>query len=46
MNIAILLDAEGEIENIGEEEPDRDLLPAVYAERDDLRARLGKIIDG
>jgi len=44
-NIAILLDAEGEIENFGEEEPDGDLLPAVYAERDDLRARLGKIID-
>ena len=45
-NIAILLDAEGEIENIGEDEPDGELLPSVYAERDDLRARMGKIIDG
>jgi len=45
-NIAILLDTEGEIENIGEDEPDGDFLPSVYAERDDLRARMGKIIDG
>jgi len=44
-NISILLDAENDIENFGEEIPDGDLLPAVYAERDDLRERLGKIID-
>ena len=28
------------------EEPSDEILPAVYAERDDLRVRLGKIIDG
>ena len=44
-NIAILLDAENDIEFFGEEESD-DVLPAIYAERDDLRSRLGKIIDG
>ncbi|MCL2662743.1 MAG: RNA polymerase sigma factor [Oscillospiraceae bacterium] len=45
-NIAILLDAENDIEHYGEEESDDDVLPAIYAERDDLRSRLSKIIDG
>jgi RNA polymerase sigma factor (sigma-70 family) len=45
-NIAILMDAESDIENFGDEIPDTDFLPAIYAERDDLRVRLGKIIDG
>jgi RNA polymerase sigma factor (sigma-70 family) len=44
-NIAILMDAESEIEDYADE-PSDEFLPAVYAERDDLRERLGKIIDG
>ena len=44
-NIAILLDAEQDIENFDAEESD-ELLPAVYAERADLKQRLGRIIDG
>ena len=44
-NIAILLDAEKEIENFDDEESDA-LIPAVYAERADLKERLGRIIDG
>jgi len=44
-NIAILRDAESEMEEISEDISD-DVLPSVYAERDDLRMRLGKIIDG
>lgn len=44
-SIAILLDAESEIEANLEESSD-ELLPAVYAERDDLCIRLSKIIDG
>ena len=43
-NIAILEDAENETDIIGNIESD-EMLPAVYAERDDLRVRLGKIID-
>ena len=43
-NITILMDAESETEDFSEEASD-ELLPAVYAERDDLRTRLGKIID-
>ena len=45
-NIAILLDAENDMADFGDETLDSNLLPALYAERDDLRARLGKIIDG
>ena len=44
-NIAILLDAESDISDFSDIESD-ELLPAVYAERDDLRYRLGKIIEG
>ena len=44
-NIAILMDADNDIENFDDESSD-DLLPAIYAERDDLRTRLGKIING
>ena len=44
-NIAILLDAESDIDDFQDMESD-DLLPAVYAERDDLKHRLGKILDG
>ena len=44
-NIAVPLDADDDIEAYLEE-PSDELLPAVYAERDDLRIRLGKIIDG
>ena len=43
-NITILLDADSDIDNFGEDISD-ELLPAIYAERDDLRKRLGKIID-
>jgi len=43
-NIKILMDAESETEDFTEDESD-EFLPAVYAERDDLRSRLGKIID-
>ena len=43
-NIKILMDAESETEDFSEDESD-EFLPAVYAERDDLRSRLGKIID-
>jgi len=43
-NIAILIDSENEIENIGLEESE-ELVPAVYAEREDLRVRLGRILD-
>jgi len=45
-SIAMLLDAVDDIEKFGEGATDGDLLPAAYAERDDLRASLGKIIDG
>jgi len=44
-NIAILIDAERDVDDFLEEEESNDLLPAIYAERDDLRVRLGKIID-
>ncbi|MCL2671793.1 MAG: sigma-70 family RNA polymerase sigma factor [Clostridiales bacterium] len=44
-NLAILLDAEQDMENFGAEESE-EMLPAVYAERADLRERLGRIIDG
>ena len=43
-SIVILMDAENETEDFSEDIAD-DFLPAVYAERDDLRQRLGKIID-
>jgi len=43
-NITILLDSENELDNFSEESSD-ELLPAIYAERNDLRVRLGKIID-
>ena len=42
-NIAILLDAEQDIENLDLE--DSNFLPAVYAEKPDLKERLGRIID-
>lgn len=45
-NVAILLDSEEAIDSISEETADEGLIPAVYAEREDLRVRLGKIIDG
>ena len=44
-NIAILLDADNDIENFDVEDSD-DLLPSVYSERADLKERLGRIIDG
>ncbi|MCL2756647.1 MAG: sigma-70 family RNA polymerase sigma factor, partial [Coriobacteriia bacterium] len=44
-NMAILLDAEQEIEDFDTEDSS-DLLPAVYTERADLKERLGRIIDG
>ena len=44
-NIAILLDAEQDIENFDIEESE-ELLPAIYTEREDLKDRLGRIIDG
>ena len=44
-NIAILLDTENEPLDF-EDDGSEDFLPAVYAEREDLRVRLGKIIDG
>jgi len=43
-SIKILMDAENETEDISDDISD-EFLPAVYAERDDLRSRLGKIID-
>ena len=43
-NIAILLDAEQDIADFDTEESE-EMLPAVYAEREDLRERLGSIID-
>ena len=44
-NITIQMDEESDIEDFIEE-PSNELLPSIYAERDDLRIRLGKIIDG
>ena len=44
-NITIQMDEESDIEDFTEE-PSNELLPSIYAERDDLRVRLGKIIDG
>jgi len=44
--MTILLDAESDIADFEDDTPDNNLLPEVYAERDDLRVRLGKIIDG
>jgi len=44
-NMAILTDIEGDTEEIIEDASD-DFIPSMYAERDDLRLRLGKIIDG
>jgi len=43
-NLAILLDAEQDIENF-ENVADDDALPSVYSERADLREELGKIIE-
>ena len=43
-NMVILLDAEQDIESIEMEDLDEPL-PAVYAEREDLKERLGRIID-
>ncbi|MFV0485423.1 MAG: RNA polymerase sigma factor [Candidatus Saccharimonadales bacterium] len=43
-NIAILLDSENELDNMVDDAPD-DLIPAVYAEREDLRIRLGRILE-
>lgn len=43
-NLAILLDADQDIENFELEEAE-EMLPAVYAERADLKERLGRIID-
>jgi len=43
--LAILLDADHAIENF-EIEDTEELIPAIYAERADLRERLGRIIDG
>ncbi|MCL2695631.1 MAG: RNA polymerase sigma factor [Clostridiales bacterium] len=43
-NIVILLDAEKDIGDFDAEESD-ELLPAIYAEREDLQERLGRIID-
>ena len=43
-SITILMDAENETEDFSEDISD-EFLPAVYSERDDLRIRLGKIID-
>ena len=44
-SITILLDAEKDIENFEDEASD-ELIPAVYAERTDLKDRLGQIIEG
>ena len=44
-NIAILLDSEDELNYIADNTSD-EFIPAVYAEREDLRIRLGQIIDG
>jgi RNA polymerase sigma factor (sigma-70 family) len=44
-NIAILMDIENDLEDYSEE-PSSEFLPAIYAERGDLRIRLGRIIDG
>ena len=43
-NMALLLDVEQDIENCDTEESE-DFLPAVYAERAELKDRLGRIID-
>ncbi|MCL2045004.1 MAG: sigma-70 family RNA polymerase sigma factor [Oscillospiraceae bacterium] len=43
-NVAILLDAEQEVESLSSMESD-ELLPAAYAEREDLKERLGMIIE-
>ena len=43
-NMAILLDAEKDIDNIDTEKSDK-FLPAVYAERADLKKRLGGVIN-
>jgi len=43
-NIAILLDAEKDIEHF-EEDDAEELLPAIYTERADLKERLGRIIE-
>lgn len=43
-NVAILLDSEDELDAIADISSD-ELLPAVYAEREDLRIRLGKILE-
>ena len=42
--LAILLDAEQDIESFDGEDPG-DFLPALYAEREDLKRRFGRIID-
>jgi len=44
-NIAILLESEDIIENVIEDSSE-DLLPAIYAEREDLRVRISRILDG
>ncbi|MCL1802657.1 MAG: RNA polymerase sigma factor [Eubacteriaceae bacterium] len=44
-NMAIMLDAEQDIENIYMEESE-EYLPVIYTERADLKERLGRIIDG
>ena len=43
-NIAILLDAEQDMENFDTEESE-EMLPSVYAEQDNLKERFSKIID-
>jgi len=43
-SLAILMDAESDIEEFSED-PSDEFLPAIYAEREDLRKRFGKIID-
>ena len=43
-SIALLLDAERDIESFEEEESD-ELIPAVYAERADLKERLNRILE-
>ncbi|MFV0529154.1 MAG: RNA polymerase sigma factor [Lachnospiraceae bacterium] len=43
-NIAILLDSESELDSIVDDASD-ELIPAVYAEQEDLRVRLGRILE-
>lgn len=43
-NIAILMDSESELDSIVDNASD-EMLPAVYAEREDLRIRLGRILE-